>query len=92
MSKNILKGLKHITTTSQWLREHLAYGILDAKHVRMHQRHVDSLQNYYKQTHYRGVDICFDKSDQGNFLGKELYKQERRGNVKLRNHLYFFLS
>jgi hypothetical protein len=41
ISENVSKRLKHVTIARQWIREQLASGIIDVKHVRTHQQPAD---------------------------------------------------
>ena len=41
ISENFSKRLKHVTIARQWVREQLANGVIDVKHVRTHQQPAD---------------------------------------------------
>ena len=39
--ENFSKRLKHVTIARHWVREQLASGVIDVKHVRTHQQPAD---------------------------------------------------
>ena len=55
ISKNFSKRLKHVTIKRRWVLQELASDIIEVKHVRTYQQHVDSFTKPILYQHSRTV-------------------------------------